>query len=353
MSPEKKMGRSMAGKVFALLLASLAGLSLSHAQPTPEPWTVVRTNAMFQHGHGLSEYVAQQLKKELGEDVLIWQGEGDQTAAATRWALDNAPHRRPVLMLTEGSSTVMGPVSRSSYHLANFEPVAMLMEMPWCLYALKDSPVVKQSNVFNWLRQLQRPVTIAVGVPRGKPMLWVHALAHKSSQSSLPALPVSAQFYAGTQQMQQALKNGAEIAIGRCVQILSLEPDVVALGVAQENAAPYVAGLPLFSDLGLPPLSRGWYGAFVPTTMAAQDKQRLIAAMERITQSPDVKKMIVERGLTPLQLDYAASKAYIEEYKRTWQSVSDLLGWEGSMTYTTLPMPSSGAVTSLNTQQRP
>lgn len=353
MSPEKMIVGRMGGKVFALVIAAFAGLSVSHAQPAPEPWTVVKTNAMFQHGNGLSEYVAQQLKKALGEDVQIWQGEGDQTAAATRWALENAPHRRPVLMLTEGSSTVMGPVSRSTYHLANFEPVTVFMEMPWCLYALKSSPAVKQSNIFNWLRQLQRPVTVAVGVPRGKPMLWVHALTHKSIQSPQPTLPVTAQFYAGTKQMQQALKNGADLAIGRCVQILNLEPDVVALGVAQKDATPYVAGLPLFSDLGLPPLSRGWYGAFVPINMATQDKQKLIAAMERIAQAPDVKKMILQRGLTPLQLDYAASKAYIEEYKRTWQSVSDLLGWEGVNVNNALSQPSSGVVTSSDTKRRP
>lgn len=347
MSPEKQTGGRMAGKVFALLLALSAGLSTSQAQPVPEPWTVVRTSAMFEDGHGLSEYVAQQLKKDLGEDVLMWQGEGDQTAAATRWALGNTPYRRPVLMLTEGSSTVMGPVSRSSYHLAHFEPVALLMEMPWCLFALKDSPVVKQRNVFRWLSQLQRPVTVAVGVPRGKPMLWVHALTRNSSQSPLPSLAVTAQIYNGPQQMQQVLKSGADIAIGRCVQILDLAPDVVALGVAQQNAAPYVAGLPLFTDLGLPPLSRGWYGAFVPVSMAAQDKQRVIAAMERITHAPEVKHLIVARGLTPLQLDYAASKAYIDEYTRTWQSVSDLLGWEGVDARTTLPPPPAGALAPL------
>lgn len=353
MSPEKKTGRLRAGKAFALAFASYACVSMSVAQPAPEPWTVVRSNAMFEHGRGLSEFVAQQLKKELGEDILMWQGQGDQTVAATRWALDNAPHRRAVLMLTEGSSTVMGPVGRSTYHLANFEPVTVFMEMPWCLFALKDSSVVQQRNVFRWLSQLQRPVTIAVGVPRGKPMLWVHALTRNSSQSPLPSLSVTAQLYAGSQQMQQVLKNGADIAIGRCIHIMSLAPDVVALGVAQQNAAPYVAGLPLFTDLGLPPLSRGWYGAFVPVSMAAQDKQRVITAMERIVKAPEVKKMIVQQGLTPLQLDYAASKAYIEEYKRTWQSVSDLLGWQGVDASTALPPPSSGALPPSNPVVRP
>ncbi|MGE8397569.1 MAG: hypothetical protein ACN6NT_08200, partial [Comamonas sp.] len=185
------------------------------------------------------------------------------------------------------------------------------------------------------------PVTIAVGVPRGKPMLWVHALTRNSSQSPLPRLSVKAQLYAGSEQMQQVLKNGADIAIGRCVHIMSLAPDVMALGVAQQNTAPYLAGLPLFTDLGLPPLSRGWYGAFVPASMAAPDKQRVIAAMQKMVGAPEVKKMIVQQGLTPLQLDYAASKAYIEEYKRTWQSVSDLLGWDGVDTSIILPAPGS------------
>ena len=352
MSPEKNTGGRMAGKVCALALASLACMSMSFAQSTPESWTVVKSNAMFQHGQGLSEYVAQQLKKELGEDILLWQGEGDQTAEATRWALGNAPNRRAVLMLTEGSSTVMGPVSRS-YHLANFEPVTVFMEMPWCLFALKNSPAVKQTNVFRWLSQLQRPVTIAVGVPRGKPMLWVHALTRNSSQSPLPRLSVKAQLYAGSEQMQQVLKNGADIAIGRCVHIMSLAPDVMALGVAQQNTAPYLAGLPLFTDLGLPPLSRGWYGAFVPASMAASDKQRAIAAMQKIVGAPEVKKMIVQQGLTPLQLDYAASKAYIEEYKRTWQSVSDLLGWDGVDTSIILPAPGSAPSAPTNPVARP
>lgn len=329
MSRIPNTGRRLARNAGAICLAAYLGLSTSYAQTAPEPWTVVRTNALFKSGEGLSEYVAQQLEKELGEEVHLWHGEGDQTVAATAWALQNAPQRRAVLMLSEGSSTVMGSPSRNTYHLANFEPISLLMEMPWCLYALKTSPAVQQRNVFRWLSSLQRPVTIAVGVPRGKPMLWVHALTRNSSQAPKPPLQVKAQPYTGAQQLQQLLDSGADIAIGRCSLMPSLSSGVTTLGVAQQSPGPHLASLPLFTDLGLPPLSRGWYGAFVATSMAAENKQRLIAAMERIVRMPEVKRLIVQQGQMPLQLDHAASQRYIDDYKRTWQSVADLLDWHG------------------------
>lgn len=313
----------------ALAGAALFHGSLVHAQNDKEPWTVVVANSNVNQRADVAALVAQQLRQELGMDVRIWRGEGDRATQAATWALQKQATRRAILMLSEGSSSVMGNPNNQPYHLSHFEPVAVLMEMPWCLFALKKSPVIGQANVLEWLRSLQRPVNVAIGVPRGKPMMWAYVLTLNGRNAPPTPMQVNTHVYSGGVQLKPILENKADIAIGRCGNILSMGPDVQVIARAQKPHASYMPELPSFTEVGLPPLDRGWYGAFVPQHMTAQDKAVVAKALERAAQSPELKRAIEYSGQSPLLLNHERSKTYINEYKRTWQAVADLLQWSG------------------------
>lgn len=314
----------------ALVWPALFHTSLVHAQNGKEPWTVVVANTSTNQRVDVAALVAQQLRHELDTEVNVWRGEGDQATVAATWALQNPSNRRAILMLSEGSSSVMGNPQNQPYHLNHFEPISVLMEMPWCLFALKTSPVIGQTNVLQWMRSLQRPVNLAVGVPRGKPMMWAYVLTLNGHNAPPTPMQVNTHVYSGGAQLKPILQTKADIAIGRCTNILFMGPDVQVIARAQKPHASYMPSeLPSFTEVGLPPLDRGWYGAFVPQHMAAQDKALAAKALERIAQSPEIKRAIEYNGQSPLALDYERSKAYINEYKRTWQAVADLLQWSG------------------------
>ena len=62
----------------------------------------------------------------------------------------------------------------------------------------------------------------------------------------------------------------------------------------------------------------GWHGIWAPAGVPNEVVQRLNAALTRITQTPDVQKLIAEMGSEPMSASVDAMTAMLRQEKRTW-----------------------------------
>ena len=294
-------------------------------------WTVLVTTVPVPRAINFPNYLTQQLQRELNQKVQLKVDERDYGLTALLWAHQSPYSENTIVMLSEGNSSMAGTAEDNPRHLSHYTPLVVFMEMPWCLYGLKDAPASQRKDLGAWMQALRRPVRVGVSVPSGKPMLWLRALEVKHG------VEVQPEVYSGAGRLQSALLEGMDFAIGRCSQSQGLGKDVLLLGQAQRPDEGVAQRAPLFTDMGLPPLERGWYGAFVGKAMPAPQKEQLVKVFERISRMPQTAQEIEAIGQVPLLLDHQRSQQYITQYLRAWQSVSDLMERDGLPSFKVLP----------------
>lgn len=323
---------ALCGAVVSTAQAQVPASNTTSPSKVDAGWTVLVTTVPVPRAIHFPSYLTQQLQRELQQKVQLKVDERDYGLTALVWAHQPPDSENTIVMLSEGNSSVMGSVENNPRHLLHYTPLVVFMEMPWCLYGLKASPASQRKDFGAWMQELQRPVRVGVSVPSGKPMLWLRALEVKHGVQVKPEL------YSGAGRLEAALQDGVDFAIGRCSQTQGMGKQVLLLGQAQRPEEGVAQKAPLFTELGLPPLERGWYGAFAANSMPVAQRDRLVKALERIARMPQTAQEIESIGQIPLLLDHQRSQQYISQYVSTWQSVSELMERDGVPSFKVLPV---------------
>lgn len=312
-----RTSRAMAWVCLLLVWAMTA----ARAAPTIDAWQMwvprsIEAQATFQT-------LQLQLQKFLREPVQM------QTFTSPPNIQAPSPGSKPqVFLLLNGSQ--YGNPQTNPQHLSNLKPIMVFSEMPWCLFANAASRVDEQGNLFEWLQQQPQPVHIGIDAQSGGSMLWARALLHSQAVSTRPALTVKISAFGGAYPLDQIFDKGAALVLAHCWRILNMPEHIAVVAQSRAQSASYVPAVPTFAKLGLPPLQTAWLTAFSDKNASAEDQQRLIHAMERLSLSPEAARALTNMGLTSLRLNHLQSRQYMEDYLRTWQSVSNLLQWDDS-----------------------
>jgi len=315
-------GLIAAGATTLLLSAPSAGATTPLATA---PWKMVASP--FPLAQVYIDSLRTQLEDQLQTRVQLQFDDPSEGLVPPKPGSDPKLAQRTIWLVSEGNSSLTGNPAHNPRHLANFEPLVIFMEIPWCLFALKTSPAIGQKDLLSWLSSLGRPARIGVGVYSGSPVMWVHALSSraKSKSKTGQSLQVQARPFQGAEMLTPMLEKSVDLAISRCSHMRKIGNEVAVVAKSHNETIRYVPPVPTFTDLGLPPLGRGWHGAFAPRNMAQADKQKLITAFESITTSAETQKAILDIWQIPLRIDHAASQRYIHHYIQTWQAIFDLM----------------------------
>ncbi len=321
---QRLRGWIAAGTATLLLSAPTAWAATA---PAAVPWKMVASP--FPLAQVYIDSLRRQLEEQLQAPVQLQFDDPSEGLVPPKPGSDPKLAQRTIWLVSEGNSSLTGNPAQNPRHLANFEPLVIFMEIPWCLFALKSSPVHEQKNLLAWLSSLERPARIGVGAYSGSPIMWVHALASraksKNKTTGQPALQVHAKPFQGAEMLTPMLEKSVDLAISRCSHMRKIGNEVAVVAKSHNETIRYVPPVPTFTDLGLPPLGRGWHGAFVPRNMPQADKQKLINAFEAITNSAETQKAILDIWQIPLRIDHAASQRYIHHYIQTWQAIFELM----------------------------
>lgn len=311
--------------IAALLLS--APFALAATPPTAVPWKIVASP--FPLAQVYIDSLRSQLQEQLQAPVQLQFDDPSEGLVPPKPGSDPKLAQRAIWLVSEGNSSLTGNPAQNPRHLANFEPLVIFMEIPWCLFALKTSPAHEQKDLLAWLSSLGRPAQIGVGAYSGSPIMWVHALAsrakNKRKTTDQRPLQVQARPFQGAEMLTPMLEKSVDLAISRCSHMRKIGNDVAVVAKSHNETIRYVPTVPTFTELGLPPLGRGWHGAFVPRNMAQADKQKLITAFETITTSAETQKAILDIWQIPLRIDHATSQRYIHHYIQTWQAIFELM----------------------------
>lgn len=294
--------------------------------PAAVPWKMVASP--FPLAQVYIDSLRTQLEEQLQAPVQLQFDDPSEGLVPPKPGSDPKLAQRTIWLVSEGNSSLTGNPTQNPRHLANFEPLVIFMEIPWCLFALKNSPALEQKDLLSWLSNLGRPARIGVGVYSGSPVMWVHALSSRAkskSKTGQPPLQVQARPFQGAEMLTPMLEKSVDLAISRCSHMRKVGNEVAVVAKSHNETIRYVPPVPTFTELGLPPLGRGWHGAFAPRNMAQADKQKLIKAFEVITNSAETQKAILDIWQIPLRIDHVASQRYIHHYIQSWQAIFELM----------------------------
>lgn len=234
--------------------------------------------------------------------------------------------RRELYVFSTGSQ--FGNAQTNNRHMAQLEPLMVFSEVPWCLFAQR-STWQQATDLHDWLAHQKQPVKIAINAIVGPAVLWAQLLSR--SQTADPNAPSSLQIatYPIAYQPRDMFDQGAALVLSYCWRAVDLSPDLQVIAQSSPRSAAYLRNVPSFAMLKLPPLQAAWVTLFSEKNLSAPSRQRLIAALEHIAAQPETAFILENHvGLKALRFNHAQSQQYMQDYLRTWQSVTDLLQWK-------------------------
>lgn len=251
------------------------------------------------------------------------------------------PNQPLIVLMSESSSILSGPPGDQLLHLDNLDPILVFFEMPWCLYAQSNSPLLQQTDVKAWIaqQQHQRSVHIGVSASAGQSIFWLRALSQATRAPLGSPHGIVPLEYRGVRNQEQVWRGHADMALTHCWQHSFLPNSVRLLATAQKPQASYLPTVPSFADLKLPPLSPSWFAAFVPKSTSPAIKAQVIQAFEQVGQSKALQQALATGNQTPVRWSHEQSRHYLENYKTTWQSVIHLLQWDSDKAPVPTPAP--------------
>lgn len=321
----RRPARRSQALAMAIAIATLP--LLAYSQTTVERWRLV--TSPVPEAHAVQKAIQQQLQHNLGQPVEMYFDNALPPAA-----LQNTDAQPLVVLLSEFNSFATDKQPHSLQHLDNLSPLMVFFEMPWCLFAQAQSPLLAQTDVKAWMAQqrLQRPVRIGISARGGQSMFWLHVLSQATATrgESSPQHNIVAAQYRGAQNQEQVWREDADMVLALCWQYPLLGSQVRLLATAQKNNDPYLPKAPTFADLKLPPLAPSWFAAFMPRNTAPALQAQAIQALEKAATAPSVVQAIEATHQPALRWNYEQSRKYIENYITTWQSVMRLLQWNAA-----------------------
>lgn len=100
-----------------------------------------------------------------------------------------------------------------------------------------------------------------------------------------------------------------------------------ALALAGENRLDILPGVPTMGDEGYPDAAlEGWSGIFVPAGTPDEVVARLAAAIEDVTETPEVLEEMARIGSLPMRLSDRRFQAFVEEEVGRWKEVVEQSG---------------------------
>lgn len=316
------MNGSVASRVFGAILAAAAALATPRAEAADYPARPIKLVVPFPAG-GTTDVVARLLadrvSPSLGQQMIV-ENRGGASTTLGAMAVANASKDGYTLLLASASTfTTVPHVMNVQYGLADFEPISMVVKVPFAFVVKKDLPAKTLgefrayalahpgaiNNATNGAASLVHLAGEVVAMELGIKVTHIHYRG---------AAPATADMLAGTvdsnvEALTSALPN---------VQ----EGSYRALAVLSPERLPQLPNVPTFTELGYPKVqAASWFAVLAPAGTPRAITDRLSAEIDRIVRAPDFAARMEQIGNVATTMSPAELKTLIANESAFWGEV--------------------------------
>ncbi|BAO67686.1 tripartite tricarboxylate transporter substrate-binding protein [Bordetella bronchiseptica] len=277
----------------------------------------------------MSRAIAEQLKAELGQSVIVENkpGAGTQIALQT---VKRSPPDGGTILISPAPPFVLFPLTydRLQYDAdKDLVPVAHLADTPLVASTSSNSPYSTMHEYLAWVRK--NPDSVGVGmVSLGGALHF--GLLKLNQHSGLNLMPIA---YKGAPAMLTD-EIGGVLPIGMdtvaATSELARAGKIKYLGVTGTERSALLPDVPTLGESGAPGFeqSSGWYAAFVSAGTPKAVTDKLERALIKIVKDPAFSARVAQVGLVSTGKPGAELAAMIQAQRQAWQPVVKASGFK-------------------------
>lgn len=271
--------------------------------------------------------VGERLSSHLGQPVIVENKAGASGTLGTAYAAKQPADGYTLAIgapgpLSVGPWTTVAPLPYD--HVRDFVVVGGIAWAPQVLIARKDLPVKNFQEFLAYAKKPGARVTYGSSGVGTTPQLVVAQLL---KQTGIKADHIP---YKGGAPAIADLRGGHIDFMSDSVPVvrgLLADGSVKALGVSTAGRIASLPEIPTLQEQGVKNFDvQGYILLVAPTKTPDQIVHRLRHAMELIVKDPDVRKRLVDLGLTPMDLPRERFGSFIQAESTRWKAIVDAAG---------------------------
>jgi tripartite-type tricarboxylate transporter receptor subunit TctC len=274
----------------------------------------------------VARVLAEGLRGELGQPVIVDNRPGASGLIAMRYAANAAPDGTTIILSSE-SNHILLPLLDKGFPLdvtKDFVPVSLSGQFQHTLIVKKDSPVGTVQELVTWLRAHPGKMSFGssgVGTQAhiaGEylSLLTESKMVHVPYRSSPAALN---DLLAGNLDVNFQSMPAVRSYIG--------SPMIKILAVLSAKRLPELPDTPTMIEAGFPDFQlSSWMGLFGPAGLPPEIRDRLAAALVKVGKLPETQTRIRNAGTEPVGSDASTFAAFVGAESAKWKAFIDRTG---------------------------
>ncbi|MCT9810671.1 tripartite tricarboxylate transporter substrate binding protein [Acidovorax sp. Be4] len=313
----------MKSTLVSLVLGSVSwlGLSLAHGAPPPYPSKPITVIVPFSAGGVVdvqTRAVTQRLAVELGQPIVVEakSGAGGNIAAdfVARAAADG------YTLLVSAPYITLNPLLENSLRWSpkSFAPVARFAQSPSYLVVPASSPVQSLKEFVQLAKKATPPLQFASGGVGTTQDMAVQMLQHEAG------IRLEAVLYKGAPPMIPDLLNAVlpmSVVPSSVAYPHILSGRLRALANTSGSRSTQLPKVPTIAEAGYPgSTALSWYGLHAPAGTPPEIIQKLEAAIQAATRTPEVRERLVSASGEEAFLNTADFAHFVKTDAQRWEA---------------------------------
>jgi len=279
----------------------------------------------------MSRAIAERLKSELGQSVIVENKPGAGTQIALQTVARSAPDGNTIL-ISPAPPFVLFPMTYDNLPYdpdADLIPVAHLADTPLVASTSSHSPYSTMGEYLAWVKQ--HPDNVGVGmVSLGGTVHF--GLLELNRHSGLNLMPIAYKGASGmlTDEIGGVLPVGVDTVAATSELVKAGK--IKYLGVTGTTRSALIPDVPTMTESGAPGFERssGWYAAFVPADTPKTVTDRLETALIKIVKDPAFSDRLALLGMASTGKPGAELATMIQEQRQAWVPVVKASGFKAA-----------------------
>ena len=274
----------------------------------------------------IARVLADGLRNELGQTVLVDNKPGASGLLAMRLAAGAAPDGYTIILSSE-SNHILLPLLDNKFPMdvtKEFVPISLSGQFQHTLIVKKELPVSSVKELVAYLRA--NPGKLSFGSS------GVGTQAHIAgeylsllTQSKMVHVP----YRSSPAALNDLLAGNLDINFQSMPAVRSYvdSPRLKMLAVLSAERLKELPGMPTMAETGFPDfVLSSWMGLFGPAGLPSDIRQQLSDALVKVGKNPELQARIRGAGIEPMGSDAAAFTQFVDAEGKKWKTFVDRTG---------------------------
>lgn len=302
------------------IFAAVLSTNTAQAEYPDKPVTIVVGGAAGSGSDSLGRALAESLRKELGQNVLIENKPGASFRISAEYVKNAKPDGYTILL--PGSSvfsTNPWIYPDLKYALEDFTPLTMVVTLPMVLAASTDLPVKTPAEFAKYVKENPGAVKYATMGP-GTTTDLIGAMIGRGVGAKMAHVPYN------------GMAPAAQDVIAKRIHAFSDFPPVPlkqqeagtmrVIGALTPERDPNIPDIPTFAESGYPDVSFvGYYALVMPKGVDAAVTERLLGAARTAIDSPEFATRMKALSLTPKSTTPEEMVSFVQQDSAFWGEI--------------------------------